>query len=278
LKQLLEERECEVACLTEEKRFYQLELMKHESTYNHLFGVQPIIGVLDPLYHHRKKGLKVPRGKQQLQSPETWSWQVTASSVPPISTQTNTSHIRDFQVRKSKSLEPSMVHIKECVHGKVAEICKTVPNNKAHPVMSTVDHMSNLVSTSENSAAETCRSQIIDIAVQSNFNTTPDQMVSSGSRESCKSDKVMSAEVHSDKIMADSSPVTNHESVVRQDCTLIFSAVDVPDSKMSILLQSHKNTERNKIHNFEMRSKSVETAANEVHTIVLSSTSTPSLQ
>jgi hypothetical protein len=44
LKQVLEEREHEIACLTEEKRFCQLELMNHESTYNHLFTVQPITG------------------------------------------------------------------------------------------------------------------------------------------------------------------------------------------------------------------------------------------
>jgi hypothetical protein len=165
-----------------------------------------------------------------------------------------------------------MVHIKEPVHGKAAET-NSVSTDKFHQVMSVVDYISNLVSTAENSAADICRSQPTDTAPHSNLSSTPQKRVMSESRESPKSDTVKSAEVHSD-----SSPVTNHQTAVTQDCTLTFNAVDVSDSKMSILLQSHKSAEKSKISNFTMRSSSVETAGNKVHTIVPSSTSTPSLQ
>ncbi|PNF29288.1 hypothetical protein B7P43_G08942 [Cryptotermes secundus] len=276
LKQALEEREHEIACLTEEKRFYQLELMNHESTYNHLFSVQPITGVMDPLHHHRKKGLKSPSRQHQLHPPKAQRWQVTASSVPALCTHSNTSHRKDFIVQKSKSLEPSMIHIKQDLHGKVAETSKPVCKDKSHQVMSPLDHVSNLVSTTENSTVETCGLQSIETT--SNFNSVPDQIVCSGTSESLKSDKLRSVQGNSDQIMADLSSITNCESAVSQDCPLTFNAVDVPDSRMSILLQSHKSAERSKISNSEIRSKSVETAANEVRSIIIGSVSTPTLQ
>lgn len=273
LKQALEEREHEIACLTEEKRFYQLELMNHESTYNHLFSVQPITGVMDPLHHHRKKGLKSPSRQHQLHPPKAKRWQVTASSVPALCTHSNTRHRKDFIVQKSKSLEPSMIHIKQDLHGKVAETSKPVCKDKSHQAMSPLDHVSNLVSTTENSTVETCGLQSIETT--SNFSSVPDQIVCSGTSESLKSDKLRSVQGNSDQIMAD---LTNCESAVSQDCPLTFNAVDVPDSRMSILLQSHKSSERSKISNSEIRSKSVETAANEVRSIILGSVSTPTLQ
>lgn len=269
---MLEEREREIACLTEEKRFYQLELMNRESTYNHLFGVQPIIGVLDPLHHHRKKGLKEQRGQHQSQSTETWSRQVAASSMPPFSTHTTTSQRQDFLVQRSKSVEPTMVHINEPAHGKTAET-NSVSANNFHQVMSIVDYISNLFSTAEHSTAEVCRSQSRDAAPRSNQSSTPEQTVDCETREWPKSDTVNSAKVNSDP-----SPVTNDQTSVTQDCTLTFSAVDVPDSKMSILLQSHESTQKSKIGNFAMRSRSVETAGNKVHATVPNSTSSPSLQ
>jgi hypothetical protein len=271
LKQVLEERERENACLTEEKRFCQLELMNREATYNHLFGVQPIVGVLDPLQHHRKKGLKDPRGQHQSQSSETWSRRGTASSVPPLPSHTTTSQRKDFLVQKSKSLEPSMVHINEPVHSKVAET-KSVCNDKFHQVMSVVDYISSLVGTAKNSTAKTRGSQSADTESHCNLSAAPGEIVSFGSRESPKSETVKSGEVHPDP-----SPITNH-SAVTHDCSLTFNAVDVPDSKMSILLESHKSADSSKISDFAMRSKSVDTAANKVHTTVMSSISTPSLQ
>ncbi|KDR07715.1 hypothetical protein L798_02631 [Zootermopsis nevadensis] len=271
LKQALEERDREVTCLTEEKRFCQLELMNRESTYNHLFGVQPIIGVLDPLHHHRKKGLKDSSGQHQSRLPEARSRQVSSSSVPPFSTRT-TSQRQDFLVQKSKSLEPRMVHTKEPIHSKVAET-NSLSTDKFRQVMSVVDYISNLVSTEENSTTKICRLQSTDTEPRFNLSSTPDEIIRSESKESPKRGTVKSAEVHSD-----SSPITNHQTAVTQDCTLTFDAVDVPDSKMSILLQSHKSAENSKNCNFATRSKSVETAGNKVHTVVPSSTSVPSLQ
>lgn len=250
--------------------------MNRESTYNHLFSVPPITGVMDPLHHHRKKGLKSPNRQHQLQPPKARRWPVTASSVPPLSTHSNTSHRKDFIVQKSKSLEPSMIHIKEDLHGKVAETFKPLCKDKSHQVVSPLDYVSNLVSTTENSTAETCGLQSTETT--SNFSSVPDQIVSSGTSESLKSDKMRSVQGNSNQIMSDSSPITNCETVISQDCPLTFSAVDVPDSRMSILLQSHKSAERSKISNFEIRSKSVETAANEVRSIILGSVSTPTLQ
>jgi hypothetical protein len=271
LKQAVEEREREISCLTEEKRFYQLELMNRESTYNDQFGVQPSSGVMDLLHHHRKKGLKGQSRQHQLQPPKARRWQVTASSVPPLYTHLDTCH---FIVQKSKSLEPSMIYMKD-LHGKVVQTSNPVCKDKSHQVMSPLDYVSNLVSTTENSTAETCGLQSIDTTP--NFNSVPDQIVCSGSNDSLKSDKLKSVLGNSDQNMADPCPITNCKGAVNQDCPLTFSAVDVPDSRMSILLQSHKKDERSKLSNFEIRSKSAETAANEVCSIILGSVSTPML-
>lgn len=264
LTQVLEEREREITCLTEEKRFYQLELMKRESTYNHLFGVQPTRGVLDPLHHHRKKGLKSPRGKCRLQTPETLSRQVMASSMPPPSIHTSTSHRNDYIIQKSKSLEPSMIHTKRCMLSRDSDTCTLIPTDKANQVNSALDYIADPVGTTESCIIKTCGSESIYTASQSNV---PDEMVNSESRGS--------TEVHSDQIAEDQLSATTRDSAIKHECTLTFNAVDVPDSKISILLQSHDSAQ-SKVTNSKTRSKSVETAANE-YINVLSSTSASSL-
>jgi hypothetical protein len=168
-----------------------------------------------------------------------------------------------------------MIHIKD-LHGKVVETSNPVCKDKSHQVMSPLDYVSNLVSTNENYTAEICGLQSID--TPPDFNSVPDQTVCSGSSESLKSDKMKSVLGNSDQNKADPCPITNCKSAVNQDCPLTFSAVDVSDSRMSILLQSHKNAQRSKISNFEIRSKSAETAANEVCSTTLGSVSTPMLQ
>lgn len=265
LKQVLEEREREITCLTEEKRFYQLELMKRELTHNNPFGAQPTRGVLDPLHHHRKKGLKSPRGKIRLQPPETWSRQVMASSVPPLSTHTSTSHRNDFIMQKSKSLEPSMIHIKQSLSRNDPDTCTFIPTDKTNQGKSALDCVVYPDGTTESSVVKTCGSQSVYTASWSNV---PDEVVNSESRESTL--------VHSDQTIADQQSLTNHNIAINEECTLTFNALDVPDSKISILLESCNSAE-SKISNFKTRSKSVETAAKEVHVNVLSSTSSPSL-
>jgi hypothetical protein len=163
-----------------------------------------------------------------------------------------------------------MIYIKD-LHGKVVETSNSVCKDKSHQVMSPLDYVFNLVSTT----AETCGLQSTDTTP--NFNSVPDQIVCSGSNDSLKSDKLKPVLGNLDQNMADPCPMTNCKSAVNQDCPLTFSAVDVPDSRMSILLQSHKKDERSKLSNFEIRSKSAETAANEVCSIILGSVSTPML-
>jgi hypothetical protein len=265
LKQVLDEREREITCLTEEKRFYQLELMKREASHNNLFGAQPTRGVLDPLHHHRKKGLKSPRGRCRLQPPETWSRQVMASSVPPLSKHTSTSHRNDFIMQKSKSLEPSMIHIKQSLSRKDPDTCTLVPTDKTNQEKSALDYVADLDGTTESCVVKTCGSQSVYTASWSNV---PDEMVNSESREP--------TDIHSDQITADQQSVTNHKSAINEECTLTFNALDVPDCKISILLETCNSAE-SKISNFKTRSKSVETAAKEVNVNVLSSTSAPSL-
>jgi len=190
---------------------------------------------------------------------------VTASSVPPLSTHTSTSHRNDFVMQKSKSLEPSMIHIKQSLSRKDPDTCTLVPTDKTNQVKSALDYVAGLDGTTESSVVKTCGSQSIYSASWSNV---PDEMVNSESRES--------TEVHSDQITADQRSVTNRNSAIQEECTLTFNALDVPDSKISILLESGNSAE-SKISILKTRSKSVETAAKEVHVNVLSSTSAPSL-
>jgi hypothetical protein len=166
-----------------------------------------------------------------------------------------------------------MIHIQD-LHGKVVETSKPICKGKPHQVP--LDYVSNLVSTIENSTVETCGSQ--SIHTTTNFTSVPDHIGCSESSESLQNDKMKSVLGNSVQVMADPCPITKCNSAVNQDCPLTFSAVDVPDSRMSILLQSHKNAERSKINNSEIRSKSVETAAKEVCSIILGSVSTPMLQ
>lgn len=140
-----------------------------------------------------------------------------------------------------------------------------VPTDNANQEKSSLGYIVDLAGTTESSVVNTCGSQSVYTASWSNV---PDEMVNSESRES--------TEVHTDQITAGQQSVTSHNSAVEQECTLTFNAVDVPDSKISILLGSCNSAE-SKISNFKTRSKSVETAAKEVHVNVLSSTSAPSL-
>jgi len=188
-----------------------------------------------------------------------------ASSVPPLSTHTSTSHRNDFVMQKSKSLEPSMIHVKQSLSRKDPDTCTLVPTDKTNQVKSALDYAADLDGTTESSVVKTCGSRSIYSASWSNV---PEEMVNSESRES--------TEVHSDQITADRQSVTNHNSTIQEECTLTFNALDVPDSKISILLESGNSAE-SKISNLKTRSKSVETAAKEVHVDVLSSTSAPSL-
>jgi membrane-bound ClpP family serine protease len=158
-----------------------------------------------------------------------------------------------------------MIHIKQCMHSKDPDTCMRIPTDKAGQVTSAVDYIADLVGTTGSSIVKTCGSESTHTAAQSNV---PHEMVKSESRES--------AQVHSGQIIADQQSVTTCDSAVKHECTLTFNAVDVPDSKISILLQSHDGAQ-SKVSNFKTRSKSVETAANEVHINVLSTISAPSL-
>jgi hypothetical protein len=158
-----------------------------------------------------------------------------------------------------------MIHIKQSLSSKDPDTCMLVPTDTANQEKSSLDYTVDLVGTNESSVVKTCGSQSIYTAPWSNV---PDEMVNSENRES--------TEVHTDQITAGQLSVTNHNSAVEQECKLTFNEVDVPDSKISILLGSCNSAE-SKIRNFKTRSKSVETAAKEVHVNVLSSTSVPSL-
>ena len=188
-----------------------------------------------------------------------------ASSMPPLSTHTSTSHRNDFISQKSKSLEPSMIHIKRSLCSKHPDTCTLVPTDNTNQVKSALDYIGDLVGTTESSGVKTCGSQSIHTASWSNVR---DEVFSSESRESTV--------FHSDQIIADQQPVTNQNSAIKQECTLTFNAVDVPDSKISILLGS-RNSAESKISNFKTRSKSVETAPKEANVNVLNTTSAPSL-
>jgi hypothetical protein len=158
-----------------------------------------------------------------------------------------------------------MICIKQFLSSKDPDTCMLVPTDNADQEKSALDYIVDLVGTNESSVVKTCGSQCIYRASWSNV---PDEMVNSESRES--------TDVHTDQITAGQLSVTNHNSAMEQECTLTFNAVDVPDSKISILLGSCNSAE-SKISNFKTRSKSVEMAAKEVHVNVLSSTSAPSL-
>jgi hypothetical protein len=188
-----------------------------------------------------------------------------ASSMPPLSTHTNTGHINDFIIQKSKSVGPSMIHIKQSLSSKDPSGCTLVPADKSHKVKSALDYVDDVVGTTGSCVVMTCGSQSIYTASQPNV---PDEMVNSGSREG--------RGVCSDQVIADQRSVTNHDSEINQECTLTFNAVDVPDSKISILLQSRESAE-SQVSNLKTRSKSVETAANVAQINVLSSVSAPSL-
>jgi hypothetical protein len=153
-----------------------------------------------------------------------------------------------------------MIHIKQSLSRKDPDTCTLVPTDKTNQVMSALDHVVDLDGTTESCVVKTCGSQSVYTASWSNV---PDEMVNSESRES--------AEVHSGQQSG-----TNRNSAIKEECTLTFNALDVPDSKISILLGSCNSAEC-KISNFKTRSKSVETAADDVHVNVLSSTSAPSL-
>lgn len=188
-----------------------------------------------------------------------------ASSVPPLSTHTSASHRNDFIMQKSKSLEPSMIHIKQSWCRKDADTSTLVPTDKTNEVQSALDYVADLDGSTESSGVKTCGSQSMYTASWSNV---PDKVVNSESRES--------TEVHSDQMIADQQSVIDRNSAIDEECTLTFNALDVPDSKISILLESCNSAE-SEISNFNTRSKSVETAAKEVHVNGPSSTSAPSL-
>jgi len=188
-----------------------------------------------------------------------------ASSLPPLATHTSTSYRNEFIMQKSRSLEPRMIHIKQSLSRKDSDTCTLVPTEKTNQVKSALDNVADLDGTTESSVVKTCGSQSVYTPSWSNV---PDEMVNSESRES--------TEVHSDQIIPDKQSVTNHNSAVTEECTLTFNALDVPDSKISILLESCNSAE-SKICNFKTRSKSVEMAAEDVHVSALSSTSAPSL-
>ena len=158
-----------------------------------------------------------------------------------------------------------MIHIKQSWSRKDPDTCTLVPTDKTNQVKSPLGCVADPDGTTESSVVKICGSQSIYTASWSNV---PDEMVNSESRES--------TEVHSDQVIAHQQSVTNHNSAITEECTLTFNALDVPDSKISILLESCNSAE-SKISNFKTRSKSVEMAAKDVHVNVLSSTSAPSL-
>ena len=48
-KRLLREREGEIEKLTDDMKFYQLELINREQNYNTMFSANPTVGLMDPL-------------------------------------------------------------------------------------------------------------------------------------------------------------------------------------------------------------------------------------
>lgn len=83
LRKTLADRDSELRLLTEEKRFYQLELLKQTPKHDYLHNSHPAVGVYDPLQslHSQRDGRGeefVPQGQTHVPTERFLS-----SSLPP---------------------------------------------------------------------------------------------------------------------------------------------------------------------------------------------------
>lgn len=81
LQHIVAEKDSELSSLTEEKRFYQLELINRETNYNKLFKSQPVIGVIDPLQYKKKN--KISKSVSPVKKVNTTTSSTTGPPLPP---------------------------------------------------------------------------------------------------------------------------------------------------------------------------------------------------
>nr|CAD7589029.1 unnamed protein product [Timema genevievae] len=122
LRQIVYEKDRELASLTEEKRFYQMELVNRETNYNRLFNSQPVVGVMDALQHRRCKGSSggcAPSNKAN-SKPIT---AVTSSYLP--------SPVSDSIIQRSHSMD-----LQEVVYSVPSDRCQSLDTSVSLPLPS----------------------------------------------------------------------------------------------------------------------------------------------
>nr|CAD7570243.1 unnamed protein product [Timema californicum] len=122
LQKIVSEKDRELASLTEEKRFYQMELVNRETNYNRLFNSQPIVGVMDTLQHRRCKGSSggcAPSNKANSKQITI----VTSSYLP--------SPVSDSLVQRSHSMD-----LQELVFSVPSDRCQSLDTSVSLPLPS----------------------------------------------------------------------------------------------------------------------------------------------
>nr|CAD7399318.1 unnamed protein product [Timema poppensis] len=122
LQKIVSEKDRELASLTEEKRFYQMELVNRETNYNRLFNSQPIVGVMDTLQHRRGKGSSggcAPSNKANSKQITL----VTSSYLP--------SPVSDNVVQRSHSMD-----LQELVFSVPSDRCQSLDTSVSLPLPS----------------------------------------------------------------------------------------------------------------------------------------------
>nr|CAD7264324.1 unnamed protein product [Timema shepardi] len=122
LQKIVSEKDRELASLTEEKRFYQMELVNRETNYNRLFNSQPIVGVMDTLQHRRCKGSSggcAPSNKANSKQITI----VTSSYLP--------SPVSDSLVQRSHSMD-----MQELVFSVPSDRCQSLDTSVSLPLPS----------------------------------------------------------------------------------------------------------------------------------------------
>nr|CAD7429847.1 unnamed protein product [Timema monikensis] len=122
LRKIVSEKDRELASLTEEKRFYQMELVNRETNNNRLFNSQPIVGVMDALQHRRCKGSSggcAPSNKANSKQITL----VTSSHLP--------SPVSDSVVQRSHSMD-----LQELVFSVPSDRCQSLDSSVSLPLPS----------------------------------------------------------------------------------------------------------------------------------------------
>nr|CAD7393649.1 unnamed protein product [Timema cristinae] len=122
LRKIVSEKDRELASLTEEKRFYQIELVNRETNNNRLFNSQPIVGVMDALQHRWCKGSSggcAPSNKANSKQITL----VTSSHLP--------SPVSDSVVQRSHSMD-----LQELVFSVPSDRCQSLDSSVSLPLPS----------------------------------------------------------------------------------------------------------------------------------------------